>query len=368
MDNETSISSGYVPHYLLRGDPFASKLSPEADIVAAFYILVIGILSATGNGYVIYMTTKRKTKLKPPEIMTLNLAIFDFGISVTGKPFFIVSSFSHRWLFGWQGCQYYGWAGFFFGCGSLITMTIVSFDRYLKICHLSYGAWLKRHHAFLSVVFTWIYASFWATMPVVGWGNYAPEPFGTSCTLDWWLAQASVSGQSFVMCMLIFCLVLPTLIIIFSYVMIIIKVKTSAKEVSHFDTRNKNNHQLEMKLTKVAMLICAGFLIAWIPYAVVSVVSAFGEPDSVPIPLSVVPTLLAKSSAMYNPIIYQVIDCKKKFGKMICFQGWSKRRHHKSSRYVLVCKSWVVRMILIRFYSISATLKHRAANDVPAEI
>lgn len=44
-----------------------------------------GILSATGNGYVIYITIKRKTKLRPPELMTVNLAIFDFGIS--GKPF-----------------------------------------------------------------------------------------------------------------------------------------------------------------------------------------------------------------------------------------------------------------------------------------
>lgn len=40
-------------------------------------------MSATGNGYVIYMTIKRKTKLKPPELMTVNLAIFDFGISGT---------------------------------------------------------------------------------------------------------------------------------------------------------------------------------------------------------------------------------------------------------------------------------------------
>lgn len=42
MENDTSIPSGYVPHYLLRGDPFASKLSKEADIVAAFYIFIIG--------------------------------------------------------------------------------------------------------------------------------------------------------------------------------------------------------------------------------------------------------------------------------------------------------------------------------------
>lgn len=58
---------------------------------------------------------------------------------VVGKPFTIISCFCHRWVFGWIGCRWYGWAGFFFGCGSLITMTALSLDRYLKICYLSYG-------------------------------------------------------------------------------------------------------------------------------------------------------------------------------------------------------------------------------------
>lgn len=115
------------------------------------------------------------------------------------------------------------------------------------------GTWLQRHHVFLCLLFVWVYAAFWATMPLIGWGNYAPEPFGTSCTLDWWLAQASVSGQSFVMAILFFCLILPTAIIVFSYVMIIFKVKSSAKEISNFDATNTNtnSHSLEIKLTKV---------------------------------------------------------------------------------------------------------------------
>nr|XP_026648025.1 opsin-5 isoform X2 [Zonotrichia albicollis] len=236
-DPNNSSQEEYIPHYLQKEDPFASKLSREADIIAGFYLTIIGILSTLGNGYVIFMSSKRKKKLRPAEIMTVNLAVCDLGISVVGKPFSIISFFSHRWMFGWMGCRWYGWAGFFFGCGSLITMTAVSLDRYLKICHLSY-------------------------------------------------------------------------VIVFSYVKIILKVKSSTKEVSHYDTRIQNSHILEMKLTKVAMLICAGFLLAWIPYAVVSVWSAFGQPDSVPIQFSVIPTLLAKSAAMYNPIIYQVIDCK----------------------------------------------------------
>ncbi|XP_063771321.1 opsin-5 isoform X2 [Pseudophryne corroboree] len=269
--NKTLLENhGLIPMIERGGDLFESKLSKEADIISALYLMII----------------------------------------VTGKPFCIVAFFSHRWIFGWSMCQMYGWVGFFFGCGSLITMTVVSFDRYLKICHLRYGTWLKRRHAIISLVIIWSYASFWATLPLVGVGNYAPEPFGTSCTLDWWLAQASVKGKVFVLSIFFFCLFLPTVVIVFSYAKIIAKVKSSAEEVAHFDARNQKNHTLEIKLTKVAMLICAGFLIAWIPYAVVSIWSAFGKPDSVPLEFSVVPTLLAKSAAMYNPIIYQVIDYK----------------------------------------------------------
>lgn len=113
------------------------------------------------------------------------------------------------------------------------------------------GTWLKRRHAFISLILIWLYASFWATLPLVGVGNYAPEPFGTSCTLDWWLAQASVTGKVFVISIFFFCLILPTVVIVFSYAKIIAKVKSSAQEVAVFDTRNQKNHTLEIKLTKV---------------------------------------------------------------------------------------------------------------------
>lgn len=92
-------------------------------------------------------------------------------------------------------------------------------------------------------------------MPLVGLGDYVPEPFGTSCTLDWWLAQATVGGQIFILHILFFCLLLPTAVIVFSYVKIIAKVKSSSKKVAHFDSRIHGSHMLEMKLTKVTVVI-----------------------------------------------------------------------------------------------------------------
>ncbi|XP_069742858.1 opsin-5 isoform X2 [Narcine bancroftii] len=259
----------------------------------------------------------------------------DRDCSSGGKPFLIVSCFAHRWVFGWIGCHWHGWSGFFFGCGSLITITFISLDRYLKICHLQYGFRVQRRHAFMCLSFAWLYAAFWATIPLSGWGKYVPEPFGTSCTLNWWLAQASVNGQVFILSILFFCLVLPTAIIVFSYVKIIGKVKLSGKEVAHFDTRIQEHNLLEIKLTKVAMLICAGFLIAWIPYAVVSIWSAFGTSDSVPIKVSLVPTLFAKSASMYNPIIYQLIDCRCAYARICgCFRFSPPKASHRKSRAI----------------------------------
>lgn len=41
-NHSTSPQDDHLPHYLQDEDPFASKLSREADIVAGFYLTIIG--------------------------------------------------------------------------------------------------------------------------------------------------------------------------------------------------------------------------------------------------------------------------------------------------------------------------------------
>jgi len=41
-DCNSSSQEEYLPHYMQQEDPFASKLSREADIIAGFYLTVIG--------------------------------------------------------------------------------------------------------------------------------------------------------------------------------------------------------------------------------------------------------------------------------------------------------------------------------------
>lgn len=50
-----------------------------------------GATSALGNGVVLLVYCRKRNKLRPPELMTINLAVCDLGFSLLGVPFFITS-------------------------------------------------------------------------------------------------------------------------------------------------------------------------------------------------------------------------------------------------------------------------------------
>lgn len=51
-----------------------------------------------------------------------------------------------------------------------------------------------------------------------------------------------------------------------------------------------------------------GYLLCWLPYGVVAMLSSFGQPGTVLPVASLVPSLLAKTSTVLNPIIYVLLN------------------------------------------------------------
>lgn len=52
----------------------------------------------------------------------------------------------------------------------------------------------------------------------------------------------------------------------------------------------------------VTMVVC--YLLCWLPYGVMALLATFGRPGLVTPAASIVPSLLAKTSTVINPIIY----------------------------------------------------------------
>ncbi|CAJ1062497.1 opsin 9 [Xyrichtys novacula] len=253
---------------------FLSQLSPSADLTIAVFLTFTGLTSVLGNGMVLLVYCRKRKKLRPSELLTVNLALCDFGFSFFGAPFFIISSLCHAWVFGETGCLWYGIQGFVFGIGSLLTTCLISVDRCLKICCLRYGQWIERRHMSLSIALVWVYTLFWALLPAFGFGSYGAEPYGTSCTINWWRMRSSLDDRIYIFLILTWCFGLPTLAIVTSYSAILLTVIRSKRTLASMPSSSVSHTSKDVRLAKMAAVVCGTFLLAWMPYAAVSLVSA----------------------------------------------------------------------------------------------
>lgn len=61
-------------------------------------------------------------------------------------------------------------------------------------------------------------------------------------------------------------------------------------------------------LLQIAVLVSVGFLGCWSPYGLVSLWSIFQDSSTIPPEVSLLPCMFAKSSTVYNPMIYYIFS------------------------------------------------------------
>ena len=158
-------------------------------------------------------------------------------------------------------------------------------------------------------IFLWLCALIWSSMPLFGWSSYTLERIGTSCSIEW---RSDNSGDiSYALCLTTACFVLPMSVIIYCYY----KSHRAVQQLSGLAVQNWGENarvtqktiQAQRKMAFIIMAITIDFaVVAWTPYAIVSLVSMFG-PHLVSDIGASIPAYIAKSSACYNPINYVFI-------------------------------------------------------------
>ncbi|KAK3589644.1 hypothetical protein CHS0354_015141 [Potamilus streckersoni] len=152
---------------------------------------------------------------------------------------------------------------------------------------------------------SYVYAFIWAIIPVTGWGGYSVEPYGTSCTLQW------DNNQSYITIVALFCILLPSVIMIGCYGTILVHSRQRRNRMKKWTCNVSMDTKIaaqENYLIKITFTMCWGFLITWMPYAVVSMWTAYGRVSILPIRLVVPSVLLAKTSTVINPTIYFMLN------------------------------------------------------------
>ncbi|XP_051532327.1 opsin 6, group member a [Myxocyprinus asiaticus] len=295
-------------NFSVMSDP---PLSDQGETIIGIYLLLLGWLSWFGNSIVIFILFKQRCSLQPTDYLTLNLAVSDASISVFGYSRGILEIFN---VFKDNGylitsvwtCQIDGFFTLVFGLGSINTLTVISITRYIRGCHPNKAHCITNATVLICIIFIWIGALFWSGAPILGWGSYTDRGYGT-CEIDWVKANYSTIHKSYIISILIFCFFIPVMIMLFSYISIINTVKQGNAMSAEGDLTDRQR-KIERDVTIVSIVICTAFILAWSPYAVVSMWSAWGF--HVPNLTSIFTRLFAKSASFYNPLIYFGLSSK----------------------------------------------------------
>lgn len=66
----------------------------------------------------------------------------------------------------------------------------------------------------------------------------------------------------------------------------------------------------DIRTAKLVMMVISLFVIAWSPYALVALLGQFGPKGAVSPWMAMIPSVFAKSSTLYNPILYAFKDSR----------------------------------------------------------
>ncbi|XP_018495507.1 visual pigment-like receptor peropsin [Galendromus occidentalis] len=287
-------------------------LSKEAHMAIGIFLIVSGIIGIIANSAVIASFIMMKSRLSPVSIVLLNLTLSDLGIILMGFPFNALSHLSGGWLFGWIGCQIYGYCCFLFGTAHIGGLSLLAYEQYRSITRMrpdaapsqSYLDRLQRNYIFYGLAI-WVFALIWATPPLLGWSRYYYEPFGTACTIDW--RDETFEFKFYIVAYFIGGYVLPFSLMLHSFRRIIAIKKAYKQNSVRLNQRGiieTLKRQREEDLTLTCILTVVSFLLTWTPYAILCLWSVFLGPHGVPSILALGPNICAKASGALNPIIY----------------------------------------------------------------
>ena len=298
----------------MNGSCHSSPLNTRSRVQVAFevsFAILILIASLVGNVFVVYAIHRFPRLNTVTNILIENLAWTDICMAIFHMPFWIVSLYYGRLMFSNATCQIVGSTLLMFGTVSLNTLAIIAVNRYLNVVkkHIYVKLFGGRRVAKLSCFLTWIVATMFTSPPLYGWGAVTFSEKFTDCVLAWeW------EHFPYIVVLLTFAIILPTVLIFYAYISIYRKVRVSAVRLaSHSIGVNLPNESLreiaqssEQKVLLTSFTVVCVYLICWLPVCVVGLSQLFGYQQSRVFYMAAINLMF--SSSFSNPIIYGLLN------------------------------------------------------------
>ena len=282
-------------------------------VIIEFFVCFLGTLF---NGLVIFTIFRNIYRLEPPRYLILSIVVSDFLSCLVAVPFSIAGHLQKEWPFGKAGCQAYAFMIFLLGLVSITHLTAMSAEKYFTITNsLSKNFYWNKKQVVLIIGMSWTYSFVFSVAPLLGWSRYGIEGTNATCSVKW---ESSLSGDKAYFGIMFFaCYFLPIAVITFCFYKIheVSKhvVNTTFQMGVYAMTMTQALLKKHRKSAFYFASVIAAYLLAWTPYAVVSLLTVLGTMLN-PIVVSSC-AVFAKTSFFLNPVMY--ISFSPKFRRMM---------------------------------------------------
>ncbi|XP_034536133.1 green-sensitive opsin-like [Notolabrus celidotus] len=298
MSNRTGIVRSpfeYTQYYL--ADPIMFKL-------LALYMFFLICTGTPINGLTLLVTAQNKKLRQPLNYILVNLAVAGLIMCAFGFTITITSAMNGYFILGATFCAIEGFMATLGGEVALWSLVVLAVERYIVVCKPMGSFKFTGTHAAAGVIFTWIMALACAAPPLVGWSRYLPEGMQCSCGPDYYTLAPGFNNESYVTYMFVVHFFVPVATITFTYGSLVLTVKAAAAQQQDSESTQK----AEREVTRMCVLMVFGFLVAWVPYASFAGWIFLNKGASFSALTAAIPAFFAKSSALYNPIIYVLFN------------------------------------------------------------
>lgn len=282
---------------------------PVHQIFMITSYVCICLCGLVGNGLVIYVVLRFSKMKTVTNLYILNLAISDV-LFLISLPFLITTTILEYWIFGRAMCKIYF---VFFSINfftSVFTLTAMSADRYLAVCHPVRSVYYRTTRiAFFICLSIWS-ISFFVMLPIILYSTtVANRKYidRETCTISWPENQPIPGDKAFTWYTFLLGFLIPVALISVFYISVILRLKSVGPR-----KKSKERKKSNRKVTRMVLAMISVYVICWLPYWCFQGNLTFKPSGSIlpqwQIYMFSAFTVLSFANSMINPILYAFLS------------------------------------------------------------
>lgn len=255
------------------GPDGGSRDGSQLKVAVSIAYGLICVVGLAGNGLVVFVIARYASMKTVTNLYILNLSIAD-SVFLLGLPLLITTMVAQRWVFGLVLCKvFYVMTGVNSFTGSF-TLTVMSADRYLAICHpIAAISYRTPRHALLVIGVLWA-VSFTPMIPIIIYAGlveqvHSPGAERYTCTVDWPAQHVFAATHVYVIYNLVLGFLVPVGVICVFYGLLILRLRgprPAASSSAAGATRTGGRAARHPKVTRLVTLIIVVYVVCWLPY------------------------------------------------------------------------------------------------------